>query len=463
MKSIIKKTALSLMVASFAGGALAQQTLNSAYFVDNFTYRHEMNPAFMGDSYFSFPVLGQLNMSTRGNVGLENFLFSTDRYGLTTFMNPDVSSSEFLGGLDDDNNLSFNLKTSIFSLGFRGFGGYNTLGLNLHVHTGLNIPYGFFAFAKNGMQGDTNYSLDDFSIRARGYAELALGHARQINNNLTVGAKLKVLLGGAAFDATVEDMDIHLTQQQWLIRAHAKVNASMKGAYFTQDEEGIVDGMEIESPGLGGLGFGVDLGATYKFDEGPLKGLTLSAAVLDLGFINWSENATAYNEGEDFVFEGFKDIAIDDETGGRKLEDQADDLADDLEKLYNVHTDGEIGSRKTSLATTLNLGAEYAFPLYDKLKFGLLYSKHFDDMFSWQETRVSANVNPVRWFGAGVNYAFSTYGSSMGFVLNFHPRGFNFFIGTDYMLNEVNSQFIPLNSNTNVSMGVNIILAKNKN
>ena len=69
-------------------------------------------------------------------------------------------------------------------------------------------------------------------------------------------------------------------------------------------------------------------------------------------------------------------LAIDDETGGRKLEDQADDLADDLEKLYNVHTDGEIGSRKTSLATTLNLGAEYAFPLYDKLKFGLLYSKH---------------------------------------------------------------------------------------
>ena len=104
MKSIIKKTALSLMVASFAGGAVAQQTLNSAYFLDDFTYRHEMNPAFMGDSYFSFPVLGQLNMSTRGNVGLENFLFNTERYGLTTFMNPDVSSNEFLGDLDDDNS-----------------------------------------------------------------------------------------------------------------------------------------------------------------------------------------------------------------------------------------------------------------------------------------------------------------------------------------------------------------------
>ncbi|MBR3756896.1 MAG: hypothetical protein IKK62_00495 [Bacteroidaceae bacterium] len=462
MKSIIKKTALSLILASFAGGAVAQQTLNSAYFLDDFTYRHEMNPAYMGDSYFSFPVLGQLNMSTRGNVGLENFLFNTDRYGLTTFMNPDVSSSQFLNDLEDENNLSFSLKTSIFSMGFRGWGGYNTLGLNLHVHTGLNMPYGLFAFAKNGMQGDTHYSLDEFSVRARGYAELALGHSHRINRNLTVGAKLKVLFGGAAFDATVEDMDISMTQQQWMVRAHAKVNASMKGAYFTEDEDGLVDGMEVESPGLGGLGFGADLGATYQFDEGLLKGLTLSAAVLDLGFINWSDNVTAYNEGEDFVFDGFQDIAINSENGGRELEDQADDLVDDLEKLYNVHTDGKVGSRRTSLATTLNLGAEYVFPLYDKLKFGLLYSKRFDDVFSWQETRVSANVNPTRWFGAGVNYAFSTFGSSMGFVLNFHPKGINFFVGTDYMLSEVNSQFIPLNSNANVSMGVNIILGKNK-
>ena len=190
MKSIIKKTALSLILASFAGGAVAQQTLNSAYFLDDFTYRHEMNPAYMGDSYFSFPVLGQLNMSTRGNVGLENFLFNTDRYGLTTFMNPDVSSSQFLNDLEDENNLSFSLKTSIFSMGFRGWGGYNTLGLNLHVHTGLNMPYGLFAFAKNGMQGDTHYSLDEFSVRARGYAELALGHSHRINRNLTVGAYL---------------------------------------------------------------------------------------------------------------------------------------------------------------------------------------------------------------------------------------------------------------------------------
>ena len=179
----------------------------------------------------------------------------------------------------------------------------------MRMNAGVNLPYGLFEFAKKGMQGDTHYTMDDLSIRARGYAELAFGHAHQITQNLTIGAKLKVLLGGADLDATVEDMDVRLNQDQWLIRAHAKVNTALKGAQYTLDEEGLVDGIDVESPGLGGFGLGLDLGATYKFTDGPLEGLTLSAAVLGLGFINWSDNIEAFNEGEDFVFDGFQNIA----------------------------------------------------------------------------------------------------------------------------------------------------------
>ncbi len=460
MKSMIKKTALSLMLASFAGGAMAQ--LNSGYFLEGYTYRHELNPAYTGESYVSFPILGQLNVGVRGNMGLKNFLFNTPTYGLTTALNPEVSADQFLGDLNDENTLQLDFKTTIFSVGFKAFGGFNTVGLNMRMNAGVNLPYGLFEFAKKGMQGDTYYTMDDLSVQARGYAELAFGHARQINDNLSLGAKLKVLLGGADLDATVENMDVRLSQEQWLVRAHAKVNTALKGAQYTLDEDGLVDGIDVESPGLGGFGLGLDLGATYKFTEGVLKGLTLSAAVLDLGFINWSDNIVAYNEGEDFVFNGFQNIAIDSESGkGKELDDQFDDLQDDLEKLYNVRTDGQVGSRSTNLSATMNLGVEYALPAYDKLKFGLLSSTRFNGPFTWTEARLSANVNPTSWFGAGVNYAYSTFGSSMGLILNFHPKGFNFFVGTDCMLGEVNSQFIPMNSNANVSMGINFILGKN--
>lgn len=461
MKSMIKKTAFTLMLASCAGGAVAQ-SLNSGYFLEGYTYRHELNPAFMGDSYVSMPLLGNTNISLRGNMGLENFLYRTDRYGLTTFLNPDVSANEFLGDLNDNNKLNFDLNMAIFSMGFKGFGGYNTIGLNLRMNAGVNMPYDFFDFAKRGMHSEnTFYSMDDLSVRSRAYVELGLGHAHQITHNLTIGAKLKFLFGGADLDATIENMDVNMTQDQWLVRARAKVNTSLKGAFYTVDEDGLVDGVDVESPGLGGFGLGLDLGATWKFTEGALKGLTLSAAVLDLGFINWSDNIVAYNEGEEFAFDGFQNIAIDSEGEGRELDDQFDDLQDDLEKLYNVRTDGEVSSRSTTLAATLNIGAEYALPAYDKLKFGLLSSTHFNGPFTWTEARLSANVNPTKWFGASASYAYSTYGSALGLLINFHPKGFNFFVGTDCMLGEVNSQFIPMNSNANVSFGVNFIIGKN--
>lgn len=454
----VRKTLLFLSAFSFYTMGVGAQTLNSAYFMDGFTYRHELNPAFAGDSYVSLPIFGQFHVGVRGNVGLENFLFKTPTYGLTTALNPEVGNQQFLGDLNDNNKLAVSLKSTILSAGFKAFGGFNTVGINLRVNTGLNIPYGLFEFAKKGMQGNTHYQLDDLSVRANGYVELALGHSRQINENLSVGAKLKFLFGGADLDATVDEMDIRLSEERWLVHARAQVNTSMKGARYTLDEEGLVDGIDVESPGLGGFGMGLDLGASYKFTEGTLKGLTLSAALLDLGFINWSDNVMAYNQGDDFTFNGFHNVALDEDGEAREIDDQLDDLQDDLEQLYNVRTDGQVGSRSTSLAATMNFGVQYALPTYDKLKFGFLSSTCFNDMFTWTEARFSANVNPLKWFGAGVNYAFSTYGSSLGMMLNFHPKGFNFYIGTDCMLGDVNTQFIPLNSNANVTMGINFIL-----
>lgn len=461
VKNIIfemRKVLLFLSVLSLGMNGIEAQNLNSGYFLDGYTYRHELNPAFVGDSYISIPVMGQFHVGVRGNVGLENFLFNTPTYGLTTALNPEVSAQQFLGDLSDNNKLAINLKTTILSTGFKAFGGFNTIGVNFRMHTGVNIPYGLFEFAKRGMQGDTHYQLDNLSIRANGYVEMALGHARQINDNLSVGAKLKFLLGGADLDATMDEMDIRLSEERWLVRARARVNTSLKGARYTLDDDGLVDGIDVDSPGLGGFGMGLDLGASYKFTDGALKGLSLSASLLDLGFINWSENVVAYNHGDDFVFDGFHNVALDDDGEAHEIDEQLDDLQDDLEKLYNVHTDGKVGSRSTSLAATMNIGVEYALPAYDKLKFGFLSSTNFNDVFTWTEARFSANVNPVKWFGAGVNYAFSTYGSSLGLILNFHPKGFNFFVGTDCMLGDVNTQFIPLDSNASVTMGLNVIL-----
>ena len=140
-----------------------------------------------------------------------------------------------------------------------------------------------------------------------------------------------------------------------------------------------------------------------------------------------------------------------------------DAIGKDLEDYASFHRTENGVKRTAMLGATLNIGAEYAFPLYNKLHFGFLSSTRIKGKYSWSEGRISANVAPIKWFDAGVNYAISSFGSSFGWLLNFHPRGFNFFIGMDHLMGKVTPQFIPVKSgNMNVSLGFNVTFGDRK-
>lgn len=89
------------------------------------------------------------------------------------------------------------------------------------------------------------------------------------------------------------------------------------------------ENIDLDNPGLTGFGMAVDLGATYKLRED----LTLSAAILDLGFISWNNTIKAATSNKPWEFDGFKNIAMgsDDADGDKPLEDQLEDLGKDVE------------------------------------------------------------------------------------------------------------------------------------
>ena len=67
----IRLSAAALMLA-VAGGAMAQG-LNSAYFTDEYKFRHDMNPAFGNEqNYVSIPALGNINVNLHGNFGYKD-------------------------------------------------------------------------------------------------------------------------------------------------------------------------------------------------------------------------------------------------------------------------------------------------------------------------------------------------------------------------------------------------------
>lgn len=476
MKRTMKYIAAACL--SLATMSVAAQGFRSTYFLEGSTYRHEMNPSFMGErNYVAIPILGQFGVGVQSNVGVSSFLFKLNdpasKYNLTTFLHPSVSASEFLGGLDKHNFLNMDFSLPIISFGFHKWGGFNTFGLNLRASAGVNLPYELFEFAKCGQIGGqtTTYNFKDLTVRANAYAEVALGHARPVNDNLTVGGKLKFLVGGANANAYIKNAHIQMSDDKWLINLEGQADVAVNGAMWetktvdvqvdgkTEQREKI-DGFDFDGGGPNGFGLAIDLGATYKMDDF-VEGLTLSASLTDLGFIRWNKNLVGQNDGRTkFEFDGFHNLKVMDgehsTSSSKDIDDQLDDLQDDLEAMAQFY-DGGVNSRTSTLNANLFVGAEYEMPFYRNLSVAFLMTSHFNKPFTWTEGRFYANVAPAKWFDASINYGVSKFGHALGWVLNFHPKGFNFFIGSDHMITKVTPQFVPVNKlNANFNMGFNI-------
>ena len=467
MKYINKYMALGLL-SMCSLHAMAQQ-LNSAYFTNDYKFRHTMNPAYGNEqNYVSMPGFGNVNVSTMGNFGYEDVIFdnpmfpSTSKDRLTTFMNPYISTADALKGFNSgDNKILGDVSITVLSAGFKGFGGYNTIELNARTSFGMSMPYELFESAKN--TGNRTYNIGNISANGQAFAELAFGHSRQINEKLRVGAKVKLLFGAGRGDVNIDNVKADLAaDDKWTVSGHAKSEVSVKGfTYKTEEkeykEEGrgtyqYVNDVDVDGAGLGGFGLAFDLGGVYKINND----FTVSAALLDLGFIKWSNNMVAVNGGEEFVFNGFHDVAVNEDRGGSTLSMQGDKYSDQLADFANLQDKGDEGGRTTGIGATLNLGCEYTLPVYRKITFGVLSSTRFRGDYSWTEARVSANWTPLKWIDGGVNMAFGSYRNSFGWVLNFHPKGYNFYVGMDHTLGKVSKEFIPLNSNAAVSVGMSV-------
>lgn len=435
----MKKHILYICVCACAFSHAIAQNLNTSYFMDGVTTRHELNPAFEPEyNYVSMPLLGNIGVNLGSNFGLKDFIKKTPDGHLVTFLHPSISSADVK--FKDNNRFNEGLRLQLLGFGFRAFGGYNTFGLTLREDAALTIPGALFDMAKN-LNGQ-EYEIPDASLRARSYIELALGHSHQIGDNLRIGAKAKILLGAAYANMTMQNNRINLsTGQDWSLATDARLEMGVKGLQVGDGPRMDFDNMDVKSPGLSGAGLAFDLGAEYAFD-GKLDGLKVSASLLDLGFMRWNSVLT----GENIE----KQVNLDDVSNFKELE-----------RVVHFSNDG-VRARSTGLAATLNIGAEYALPMYQKLKFGFLSSTRINGPYSYNEERLSASIAPVRCLELGISGGVGTYGGSFGWVLNIKPRGFNLYVGMDRILGKLAKPGIPMNGKGDVYVGLNFTFGKRK-
>lgn len=453
MKRFYKFIAAAL---AFAAPALASaQSTYSGYFLDNYLYSFEMNPAKMNidkKGFVSFPVLGNLNVAMEGNLHVSDILYPRDGKTLL-FANPQISAQEVLSNLSNTNKVGAAAKVNVITVGFKALGGQNVVSLSAVADANVSLPKSVFSLIKEGVANQT-YDIRNIRANATGYAQLQLNHQRDLGKyipGLKAGAAFKMLFGLANMDVYFDKAQLQLGTDDWVGISNASMYTNLKGAYYKQGIDKhtgreYVDGLETDGFGLTGFGIGFDLGATYKWRD-----FDFSLALTDLGFISWSNTLYASTNGDREVHTDAYIFNVE----GTEAEDSWHELESNINSLYQLSDMGDTGARTRALRATLNWGVEYELPYYRRLHFGLVNSTNFNSAFTTTEFRFSANVRPVDCLSASANFVAGTYGVGFGWLVNVNLTGFNLFLGMDHTMGKLAKQGLPLNSNAKVNLGIN--------
>jgi hypothetical protein len=470
---------MAAALATATACEVAAQDARSMFLMTTTTQNHRLNPAMLREGNISF-LLGNIGVGANANIGLGNFVYPTTGnpdYELTTFMHPSVSAAEFLGKLHKNNKLNVAADVTLFSVAFRALKGVNLVELNVRSNTSATLPYELFDFMKQAGEKEY-YSFKDLGANSQNYAELALGHSHAIGKHLTIGAKLKLLVGAGYANLDVKRMDVTLTGDRWNINADARADMALFDTHFKLNEEKMkegkhrVSGIDDVKVGIAGMGVAVDLGATYKFPTRIVDGLTVSASVLDLGFINWNKSNRATSQGN-YTFDGFKDpiyTGIGDNNKGGDVEHpnsigkQVDALVDDVKEMFSLYDEGR-QTANSMLAATINVGARYEMPFYRPFSVGVLYTQRVQGRYSWEQATMLAGVHPLKWLEVSANGSYSSLaGMSTGGVLSLRAPHFNFFVGADYNFRKIGylsagTPVLPVGrAGINASLGINFPL-----
>lgn len=457
------------------------QFLRTSYFMEGTHYRQQLNPALTPTKgYFNLPVIGAVNATVGStSLGYQDIIDIIDD-GDDFYTKPD-----FMNRLKDNNKLNVNFSTEILSAGWYKGKNFWSFNIGLRTDIGANLTKNMFTFL-NEMETveenwrNSNYDISGQQLNINAYTEIGLGLSRQINSRLTVGARVKALLGIGNMELKLNRVamsaNLPSDQQinQWSSESYwnsmtpsqaaqaaqelkdkfnnyhanltvgAELKSSFKGLEL-QEEEGkdYVTDFDFDSGKLGiaGYGFGIDLGASYKI----LDNLTVSASVLDLGFISWSKSSTkiASANPDPIDIKGSTYANMVDPNNPNTVMNAVNQLQNDAQGYMDRVTNGDVldydmlqlevsdakESRKSRLASILVLGAEYGF-FNNKLAVGVLSTTRFVQPDALTELTFSANYRPKSWFNVALSYsAIQSAGKSFGLGLKLGPL----FVGTDYM------------------------------
>jgi outer membrane protein OmpA-like peptidoglycan-associated protein len=470
MKKIKSLYIIALLVISLFPALKAQQSVNTLYFMENAPLRHKLNPSFqpLSNFYFSLPIMGYNQFGFWNNsLTLKDVVYNNNKGESIFFFHPDGDKNKFYNQLRNNTLINFDTQLNLLGFGFRTGLSYWTFDASLKVEGNVSIPKGLMNLVLFGTKEQdkmNNFDLGSLGADVSAYGELALGYSREINDKWTVGGKVKFLSGIAKLSMINKDFQLSAGIDKWDILADGTINAALPGNLYIDEN---LDSISYNTPEeIGewlkpsGIGGAIDLGVEFKI----IDQLTLSAAVTDIGFIRWKNNAQNISYKTNYTYKGIENLADFDS------EQLFDSIWNDIKEGSDIKK--TVSPFNSWLAPKLHLGAEYAF-VNDKLSVGLfskttVYRKRF-----YEELTASFNARPVNWFNFALSYSvLNGRASTIGVGLGLRMGPLYWLFAADYLplqyagykLDDLNLNVpVPYNSKAfNIALGFNLTIGNKK-
>ncbi|MGJ8734000.1 MAG: DUF5723 family protein [Cellulophaga sp.] len=302
--------------------------------------------------YVGVPLLSGISFQAGSSGASVNDFFANDGLDIN-----DKIRERALYGMKPTDDLSGTYQVEILNVGFRSkknpdnfysFGIYNE---------GDAIGYWFKDYAILGFEGNADrlnqrFDLSHLKTRGEMVNVFHFGINKRIDNKLIVGVRGKLYSSIFSFKSTKNKGYFVTTPGENNLLAStlvADMQLQTSGLNSIKDanDDGTGVGSVLTKRGLlgGDLGVGVDLGFTYQLN----RNTTITASILDLGFIMHSTDVRNYTLKGQATVEGVEVILPEDLIGTGR--DFWQELVDEVDGLipYEENQDSYISFRPTKL------------------------------------------------------------------------------------------------------------------
>ncbi|WP_066633431.1 DUF5723 family protein [Labilibacter marinus] len=435
-------------VALWGQGEISLYNLNYSV-----SQSQELNPSFYSNHkvVFGFPVLA----STRASFNADQLSFNNIFSKQNNSYNLDFD--KIASNLNKQNFLNLNADVQLFHLALNLKKNHFSLNFNDRVRSTLAYSDDFIKMAIYGNAHPDiigkKIELNSLGGSQLSYHEIALGYARDINDKLTVGVKLKYLAGLTNIE--LKDIDGYVKTNEEEIRIkHQGFSARTAGFNLIEnnEDENISTLLTNTLPGKNkNNGFAFDFGANYKINEK----IKVSASIVDLGYINWNNDTKEikYNP-VDYSFKGFEILKVID---NRDSDDYIQNELDSLENLFESFEEEGIKYRST-LTAKVNAGFDYAF--HPKHHVGTVGNVALFDGKTQYAIGAYYNFQPQRIFNATMNVAMRNGQVGLiGVGASVELGAFQIYGTTESLTSLIQPDAASLVS---ARVGINLVFGKNK-